>query len=574
MRENREVRKVANLKDMLNQTVDLYGDNPAFKFKKKMYKKEEEVEFNVITYKEFKNEIDSFGTVLNFLGLENERIALISKNRYEWTSVYYAVTTGDKVIVPLDKALPDNEIISLAERSEAKAIVFEDKYLEVMKKIKDEKLSKIEHFICFDFEEDKDGFLSYKKLLQKGKELLESGDRSYLDAEIDPDKMSIMLFTSGTTSMSKAVMLSQKNICTNVMDLVKIIKFDDKDCMLALLPFHHAFQAIINHVVVYIGGWISFCDGLKYIQQNLCEYKPTVIVCVPLIMESIYKRVMKNIDKQGKTKLVNRMIKLTNVLDKMHIKLKRKVFKEVHEAIGGNVRLVVVGAAAMDPKLIKDLGGLGLRLVQGYGLTETSPVVAVEADGAERKGSVGKVMPSYEIKIDSQDEKGIGEICVKGPSVMLGYYNNNEATEEVMSGGWFHTGDLGYLEDDFLYITGRKKNVIVQKNGKNIFPEELETLINYIPGVKESIVYGKPTRDDDLDVCVKIVYDEDAIKDIMGYINEDEIHKFMKEHISDINKNMPPYKHIREIIVTNEELIKTTTAKVKRHEEIAKILEK
>ena len=443
-----------------------------------------------------------------------------------------------------------------------------------MKKIKDEKLSKIEYFICFDFEEDKDEFLSYKKLLQKGKELLDSGDRSHLDAEIDPEKMSIMLFTSGTTSMSKAVMLSQKNICANVMDLVKIIKFDDKDCMLALLPFHHAFQAIINHVVVYIGGWISFCDGLKYIQQNLCEYKPTVIVCVPLIMESIYKRIMKNIDKQGKTKLVNRMIKITNVLDKVHIKLKRKVFNEVHEAIGGNVRLVVVGAAAMDPNLIKSLGGLGLRLVQGYGLTETSPVVAVESDGLERKGSVGKVMPSFEAKIDSPDEKGIGEICVKGPSVMIGYYNNNEATEEVMSGGWFHTGDLGYLEDDFLYITGRKKNFIVQKNGKNIFPEELETLISYIPGVKESIVYGKPTRDDDLDVCVKIVYDKDEIKNIMGYINEDEIHKFMKEHIADINKNMPPYKHIREIIVTDEELIKTTTAKVKRHEEIAKILGK
>ena len=574
MKEIREIRKITDLKDMLNQTVELYGDNPAFKFKKRMYKNGEKVEFNQITYKEFKDEIDSFGTALNSLGLQNERIALISKNRYEWTAVYYAVTTGDKVIVPLDKALPDNEIISLAERSEAKAIVFEDKYLEVMKKIKDEKLSKIEYFICFDFEEDKDGFLSYKKLLQKGKELLDSGDRSHLDAQIDPEKMAIMLFTSGTTSMSKAVMLSQKNICANVMDLITIFKFDDKDCMLALLPFHHAFQAIINHVVVYIGGWIGFCDGLKYIQQNLCEYKPTVIVSVPLIMESIYKRIMKNIDKQGKTKLVNRMVKLTNVLDKVHINLKRKVFNEIHEAIGGNVRLVVVGGAAMDKNLIKSLCGLGIRTVQGYGLTETSPVIAVEADGLERKGSVGNPMPSFEVKIDSPDEKGIGEICVKGPAVMIGYYNNNEATEEVMTGGWFHTGDLGYLEDNFLYITGRKKNVIVQKNGKNIFPEELETLISYIPGVKESIVYGKPTRDDDLDVCVKIVYDKDEIKNIMGYINEDEIHKFMKEHIADINKNMPPYKHIREIIVTDEELIKTTTAKVKRHEEIAKILEK
>ena len=537
-----------------------------------MYKKDEKVEFNIITYKEFKNEIDYFGTALNSMGLQEERIALISKNRYEWTSVYYAVTTGNKVIVPLDKALPDNEIISLAGRSEAKAIVFEEKYLEVIKKIKEEKLSQIEYFICFDFEEDKDGILSYKKLLEKGKELLEKGDRSHLDAEIDEDKTSIMLFTSGTTAMSKAVMLSQKNICANVMDLARIIKFDSNDSMLALLPFHHAFQSIINQMVVYIGGWIAFCDGLKYIQQNLCEYKPTVIVCVPLIMESIYKRIMKTVEKEGKTKLVNRMIKFTNILDKVHINLKRKVFKEIHEAIGGNVRLVVVGAAVMDPNLINSLNGLGIRLAQGYGLTETSPVVAVEGDKTQKVGTVGKALPSLEVKIDSPDEKGIGEIWVKGPSVMIGYYNNNEATEDVMSGEWFKTGDLGYLENEYLHITGRKKNVIVQKNGKNIFPEELETLISYIPGVKESIVYGKPTRDNDLDVCVKIVYDKEAIKDIIGYVSEDEIYKLMKKHIADINKNMPPYKHIREIIITDEELIKTTTAKVKRHEEIAKIL--
>ncbi len=567
-----EVREVKNLKELLNQTVDLYGDNPAFKFKKRMYKKDEKVEFNIITYKEFKNEIDYFGTALNSMGLQEERIALISKNRYEWTSVYYAVTTGNKVIVPLDKALPDNEIISLAGRSEAKAIVFEEKYLEVIKKIKEEKLSQIEYFICFDFEEDKDGILSYKKLLEKGKELLEKGDRSHLDAEIDEDKTSIMLFTSGTTAMSKAVMLSQKNICANVMDLARIIKFDSNDSMLALLPFHHAFQSIINQMVVYIGGWIAFCDGLKYIQQNLCEYKPTVIVCVPLIMESIYKRIMKTVEKEGKTKLLNRMIKFTNILDKVHINLKRKVFKEIHEAIGGNVRLVVVGAAAMDPNLINSLNGLGIRLAQGYGLTETSPVVAVEGDKTQKVGTVGKALPSLEVKIDSPDEKGIGEIWVKGPSVMIGYYNNNEATEDVMSGEWFKTGDLGYLENEYLHITGRKKNVIVQKNGKNIFPEELETLISYIPGVKESIVYGKPTRDNDLDVCVKIVYDKEAIKDIIGYVSEDEIYKLMKKHIADINKNMPPYKHIREIIITDEELIKTTTAKVKRHEEIAKIL--
>ena len=566
------VREITDFKDLINQSVELYGDNPVFVFKKRMYKENEKVEFNKMTYKEFKNEIDYFGTALNSLGIESKRVALISKNRYEWNVVYYATTTDGKIIVPLDKALPDNEIISLAERSEAEVMVFEEKYIDIMKKIKNNKSSKIQKFICLDLEEDKDGFLSYKNLLRKGKELLETGNRSYLDAKIDPEKLSVLLFTSGTTSRSKAVMLSQKNICSNVMDINKVIKFYETDSMLALLPFHHAFQALINHVLFYIGGSMSFCDGLRYIAQNLCEYKPTVIVCVPLILESIHKKIVKTIDKEGKTKLVNRMKKITNVLDKIHINVKERIFKEIHDAIGGNVRLIVSGAAAMDSSLIKSFNEFGFKIYQGYGLTETSPVISVENDRNIKPGSVGKRLPSLEVKIYNPDEQGIGEILVKGPSVMIGYYQNNEATQESFIDGWFNTGDLGYIEDDYIYITGRKKNVIVQKNGKNIFPEELELLISYIPGVKENIVYGKPTKDNDLDVCVKIVYDEEIIKNIMGYINENDIHKYMKEKISEINKKMPPYKHIRDIIVTNQELIKTTTAKVKRHEEIARIL--
>jgi long-chain acyl-CoA synthetase len=568
------VREITDLKDLINQSVELFGDRPAFRFKKRMYKKGEEVEFYTISYKEFKKEIDAFGTALNSLGLQNEKIALISKNRYEWNAVYYAVAIGDKTIVPLDKSLPDNEIISLAGRSEAKAIVFEEKYLDVIRKVKEEKLSDIEYYICFDFEEDSDdGILSYKKLLEKGNELLEKGDRSHLDTQIDPDKASILLFTSGTTATSKAVMLSQRNVCSNVTDLNKVMKFYSTDSTLALLPFHHTFQATINNTLFYVGASLTFCDGLKYIQQNMCEYKPTVIVSVPLILENIHKKIIKNIEKQGKTKLVNRMKKITNGLEKVNINLKRKVFKDVHEAIGGNVRLIVYGAAAMDPELIKSLDGFGLRSVQGYGLTETSPVICVENDRNRRVGSAGKPLPSQEIKIENPDENGIGEILSKGPNVMLGYYKNNEATEEVLSGGWFHTGDLGYIDKDgFLFITGRKKNVIVQKNGKNIFPEEMETLVGYIAGVKECIVYGKPTYDNDLDIAVKIVYDKDEIKNIRGFVKEDDIYAYMKEKIAEINKNMPSYKHIRDIIVTDEELIKTTTAKVKRHEEIAKIL--
>ena len=566
------IDEVKDFRELLNRSIKLYGNNSIFKFKKKMYKKGETVEFNYMTYKEFGKEVEALGTGINSLGISNRRVALISKNRYEWIATYYAMLTGGKIIVPLDKSLPDNEIISLAERSEAEAIVFEDKYLEVMKKIRDEKLSSIKYFINMDAEKEEDGILSYKELIEKGQKLIEAGDTSQKDAVIDENEMSVMLFTSGTTSMSKAVMLSQSNLCQNVLSILSYLKFDDKDCTLALLPFHHALPALVMNVLVYVGATYTFCDGLKY-TQNLAEYECTVIVAVPAIVEVIYKRIMKQIEKEGKTKLVNTMTKITNVLDKLHIKVKDKVFKDVHKALGGHLRLLISAAAPIDPKILEGLLGFGIRTLQGYGLTETSPVVSIENDFDTRLGSVGKAVNNVEIKIEGKDEKGIGEILVKGPNVMLGYYKNDEATKEALQDGWYHTGDLGYLDlDGFLYITGRKKNVIVQKNGKNIFPEELEMLINHIPFVKESIVYGRPTWDDDLDICVKIVYDKDEIKAVHGYKSEEDILKEMKEYISKINDNMPPYKHIRDVIVTSEELIKTTTAKVKRHEEIAKIL--
>ncbi|MFG6318765.1 MAG: AMP-binding protein [Clostridia bacterium] len=567
------VEEVKNFRELLNHSINLYGDNNIFKFKKRMYKKGETVEFNYMTYKEFGKEVEALGTALNSLNIDNKRIALISKNRYEWIETYYAVLTGSKIIVPLDKSLPNNEIISLAERSEAEAIVFEDKYLDVIKKIRDEKLSSIKYFINMDAEKEEDGILSYKQLIEKGKKMIEDGDTSQTDAVIDDNAMAVMLFTSGTTSMSKAVMLSQRNLCQNALSILAYMKFDENDCTLALLPFHHALPAFVMNVLIYVGATYTFCDGLKYITQNLAEYECTVIVAVPAIVEVIYKRIKKQIEKEGKTKLVNSMTKFTNVLDKLHIKIKDKVFKDIHNALGGHLRLLISAAAPIDSQILEGLLGFGIRTVQGYGLTEAAPTVSIENDFDVRLGSVGKPIKNVEIKIEGRDEQGIGEVLIKGPNVMLGYYKNEEATKEVLVDDWYHTGDLGYLDKDgFLYITGRKKNVIVQKNGKNIFPEELEVLINHIPFVKESIVYGRPTWDNDLDICVKIVYDKDEIKAVHGYKSEEDILKDMKEAIAKINENMPPYKHIRDVIVTSEELIKTTTAKVKRHEEIAKIL--
>lgn len=284
---------------------------------------------------------------------------------------------------------------------------------------------------------------------------------------------------------------------------------------------------------------------------------------------------MKQVDKEGKTKLVKNMSFVTDVLDKLHIHIKKKVFKDIHKALGGHINLIVSGAASIEPKLLKEFEALGFRVLQGYGLTETSPVIALENDfWNAKKGSVGKPIPGVEVKIIDQDEKGIGEIISRGPNTMLGYYDNEEATKECIDEeGFFHTGDLGYFDDGYLFITGRKKNVIVQKNGKNIYPEEIETLIDHLPGVKQSMIYGRPTLDNDLDIAVKIVYDKNEMKDIIGYDpKENDIHDYFEKQIKVINDNMPIYKHIRDIIVSEEDMILTTTGKVKRHEEIKKIL--
>lgn len=571
-----EIDEVKSYKELLARSVKLFGEKPVFRFKRKMNKKGENPDIVSITYNEFNDEITYLGTKLNTLEFTNNRVAVIAKDRYEWLSVYMSTLIGDKIIVPLDKGLPDNEIISLCQRSEAEVIFFEDKYKEVMKKVKDEKLSNIKYFINFDLAKDEDGVLSYREFVRQGKELFDSGDKSYLDIEASTDQMRLMIYTSGTTSRSKAVMLTQSNILSDLMNSLRTIKFNEDESTLALLPFHHTFQAILNLLIFYIGGNICFCDGLKYIQQNLCEYEITMFIAVPLIIESIYKRIMKQVDKEGKTKLVKNMSFVTDVLDKLHIHIKKKVFKDIHKALGGHINLIVSGAASIEPKLLKEFEALGFRVLQGYGLTETSPVIALENDfWNAKKGSVGKPIPGVEVKIIDQDEKGIGEIISRGPNTMLGYYDNEEATKECIDEeGFFHTGDLGYFDDGYLFITGRKKNVIVQKNGKNIYPEEIETLIDHLPGVKQSMIYGKQTIDNDLDIAVKIVYDKNEMKDIIGYDpKENDIHDYFEKEIKVINDNMPIYKHIRDIIVSEEDMILTTTGKVKRHEEIKKILE-
>lgn len=425
-----------------------------------------------------------------------------------------------------------------------------------------------------DLKNHENGVYSQKELVEKGKKLIEEGDRSFLDAEINPEEMDMMLFTSGTTSMSKAVALSHKNICTNIVDIASVLDVNKDDTMLSFLPMHHAFECTAGFLYpLYRGAAVAFCEGIKHIADNLREYRISVMISVPVLFENMYRKLMKNIEKQGKLEKVQKGRKISNVLRKMHVDVRKKLFKEIHDKLGGNIRLFVNGAAALDVEVERGFNDLGFRIIQGYGLTETSPIISAGTDDHYREGSIGQVFPSLEVRIADPNEEGIGEIQVKGPSVMLGYYNNEEANKKAFVDGYFRTGDLGRLDKDgYLFISGRQKSVIVLKNGKNVFPEELENLVNRVEGVAESMVYGKPEKDGDTKICIKIVYEPEVMEEMYKLKDEAEIYELLQKTVKEINKTMPAYKYIREIMITTEPLIKTTTAKIKRHEELAKIL--
>ena len=564
--------KFTDLKDMLNQTGEVYGDRPAY-----IFKTEEKGKFRTITHKEFRENINALGTTLIQMGLKDKRIALISENRYEWELSYLAVASGVGVIVPLDKALPDNELESLILRSQVEAIIYPSKYDVIMNTLREKKNTNLKYFISMDLEENTQGIYAEKALVEKGKKLLTDGNKTYIDAKIDSEKMGIMLFTSGTTAMSKAVMLSHKNLVTNVMDIIQRFDLTDEDRFLSFLPLHHVFECTVGFLYpISIGGSIAFCEGVKHMAENIKEFEITAMISVPAVFDIIYRKVMKTIEKKGKLANLEKGKKVSQFLLKMKIDLRKQLFKEVHESLGPKLKLVVTGGAALDPETEKGFNDLGFDVEQGYGLTETAPVIAAETPKCRRLGSIGKKFPSVEVKIDDPDEEGIGELMAKGPSIMLGYYENEEATKSALeSDGWFHTGDLARIDKDgFIYISGRKKSVIVLNNGKNVFPEEIETLLNKVEGIKETFVFEKKEDDGDVKVCVEIVYDKELIKELYNIEGEENIKEFLWDKVKEVNKLMPKYKYVREMVITEEPLIKTTTLKIKRHEELKKVLGK
>lgn len=563
-------RKVKDFRDLISYSTQKYAKNIAYKYKKDYTAKKPE--YIEKTYEDVGKDIKAFGTGLLNLDLQKKKIILIGSNRYEWCISYLTVTSSNMIIVPIDRQLPENEIEKLIARSEAEAIIFEKKYLETVKKAKENKENNLKILISMDDIEEK-GILTFNDIVKKGREEILNGDKKYENIEINPNEMSIMLFTSGTTNEPKAVMLSQANICANLDCISGWVKLYEEDTLLSFLPMHHTFETTITFLYgFYSGSKVAFCDGLKYIQKNLQEYKISIFVAVPLVLETMYKKILKGIEEQGKTKLINNMIKISNTLLKAKIDLRKVFFKPILDKFGGNLRLVLYGAAAMSKDTILGYKNLGISSIQGYGLTETSPVIAAETDKEQRPGSVGVPFDNLEVKIENKNEEGIGEIVVKGPSIMLGYYKNPEETKKVLKEGWFYTGDYGYLDEDgFLYVTGRKKDIIVLRNGKNVYPQELEFIINKIPYIKESLVYSREKDKTDTMLCAKIVYDEENIKKALGEKEENKYKEIIWKEIKKINQELPIYKRIKDITLTKEEFKKTTTQKVKRYEELKKI---
>ena len=565
-----DAEKFDNIRDIMANAVKLYPNNIAFKIK---HKDGKNVSYTDITYADFQKEINEFGAGLMALGYKDKRVAVIGKNSYPWALTYCAVLGGLGVLVPLDKGLPEAEIELSLRRSKAEVIVFDKEYEEIINRILQNGTTSLNKCICMT-DTDIEGFTTIEAVEKIGKDELAKGNNEYLNAEIDCKKMAAIIFTSGTTSMAKAVMLSQENIASNIYNLNCVEYIDPTDINMAFLPFHHTFGSTGLLLFMSRGATNVFCDGLRYIQDNMKEYHVSCFVCVPLLIESIYKKVMHQIEKQGKMKKFQTGMKISKFLLKFKIDIRKKLFKEIYDNLGGNLRFVVSGASAIDRTVAEGFNDLGFLTVQGYGLTETAPVLVAENVKNIRYGSIGLPLPEVDIKIDNPNEEGIGEIIAKGPNVMLGYYEDEEATNAVIDkDGWFHTGDLAYMDKDgFIFIAGRQKNVIVLKNGKNVYPEELEQLISELPYVAENMVFGMP-KDDDLVVSVKIVYNEIYVKQKYGDISEDELKEIIWKDVKDINSRLTTYKHIKNLVITNEPMIKTTTAKVKRFEEMKKMNE-
>ena len=561
------------MKEIFKRSKEKYADNVFI-----LEKFEPKGSFKEITYSQFCKDVIGFGTALTRkLKLNNDRVIIIGENTYHWYVSYMTMLCGAGIAVPTDKELPENEILNIIERSRATAVIYSTKEAEKIKKIVDA-AEGVKYFIQMNSSQEPDGkFIGLDYLIEEGTALVDGGDNSFMDIEIDPDEFKVLLFTSGTTAKSKGVMLCNRNLAENINAVSAYVNLKEEDRLFSVLPLHHTYESTIGFLLPFaVGTSIAICQGLKYIVPNMQETHPTALLAVPILVETLYKRITATIKKSKKDGLVNSMIHVTNALKTVGVDIKRKVFSEIHDNLGGKLRIIVSAAAPIDAKVGKWVQDIGIMFLQGYGLTETAPIAALTPEFNPKVGSAGKPVISAKAKVYNPNENGEGEILLCTPTLMLGYYEDEEATNEVMEDGYFCSGDIGRIDSDgFIYITGRSKNVIVTQNGKNIYPEEIELMLGKIPEISECMVYGKKESEDahdkELIITAKIIPNYTKIEELHGKnLSDDEIYKIIWDKVKENNKKLTSYKAVKKIEIKKDEFEKTTTMKIKRFAEINK----
>ena len=578
--------RFTDLRDLVVRTCDKYSELDAFIFRRSP--KLSEVHR---TFFEYGRDIKGLATYILNSKYAGDKLAVVGENAYEWHVSYNAILSSGAVGVPMDRALPEDELIQLLRRSRSRVIFYHHKHhkmiLSIAKKIKSGELDlPLDMFVIFYKEgltgktpddtwpENDDRFYNIYDLIAEGLAMREAGDTKFEDTVIDVNATKIILFTSGTTSMSKGVMLSHNNIVSNVYAIAQTLDVRKGDRAYSILPLHHTFENTCDFFILSCGACLCLSDGLRYIVKNMEEWKPQVCISVPLLFENIYARIEDGIKASGKERLIAIARPVTRFLKKCGIDVRRAVFKEILDKLGGNFRMIIIGGAGIDKRYIDAFSDFGLQFFMGYGLTETAPVISVNSIACDVHGSVGRPMAGITAAIDADGKgpKAVGEILTKSDCVMLGYYENEEATREAIDeDGWLHTGDMGYIDKNgCIFITGRVKSMIVLTNGKKAFPEEIEAVITEIKGVTEAFVWGNKNEREGIDICAKLLIDRSAIGAELGLTTEPDdrqIEAYLSDKMHIANHKMPQYKIVRNFVFSEEDMIKTTTLKIKRPKE-------
>lgn len=556
-----DVPRIDTIQEMILQSAKKFGPKLALEDLN-------ETPIKKLTFRELLEKILLFGSALKEIGLkERTHVALIGENRTQWSLSYLTLMTFNYVVVPIDKNLTPNEIINIIHESDSEAIIFSGSYASLLAESKNS-LKRLKKFICMDETHEDKEFHYMVDLINKAKPIKEN-ELPY----VNPNDLAEIIFTSGSLGRAKGVMLSQKNLASNLVSMVSMILINEKDRFLSVLPIHHTYECTCGMLCpMYCGASVHYARSLKTVVDDLQKVKATILLAVPLLYDKMFKRIIKGINEDKlKSVIVPPLVKLTNIFSLVGFNdFKKKIFHELHEKFGGAIRLFIAGGAAPDPLVAKGLREFGFNFVQGYGLTETAPILALNRLDAFKDDAAGLPLPGVEIKINNPDENGSGEIFAKGPNIMLGYYKNEKATNDAFENGWFKTGDIGFFDEDgFLHINGRKKNVIISKSGKNVFPEEIEDALNRSPYILESIVYGEEDAKQGEIISAEIVVDAEAFIELSEtkkiQIDDDLINKIITDEVSKINKELASHKQIKKFYIREKEFEKTTTQKIKRY---------